>query len=134
MKSEFRYLLDTDISSYIIRRIPKPLSRAMQFGQQFAISAVTRFELGRARSELRLDKSRLLLDSFLAEVPTLNFDDQSADFGSEIYSMLEAEGRRIGVADSMIAGQAMAYGLVLVTNNQKHFDRIPDLRTQNWLQ
>lgn len=134
MKSEFRYLLDTDISSYIIRRIPKPLSRAMQFGQQFAISAVTRFELSRARSELRLDKSRLLLDSFLAEVPTLNFDDQSADFGSEIYTMLEVEGRRIGVADSMIAGQAMAYGLVLVTNNQKHFDRIPDLRTQNWLQ
>lgn len=134
MKSEFRYLLDTDISSYIIRRIPKPLSRAMQFGQQFAISTVTRFELSRARSELRLDKSRLLLDSFLAEVPTLNFDDQSADFGSEIYSMLEAEGRRIGVADSMIAGQALAYGLVLVTNNQKHFDRIPDLRTQNWLQ
>lgn len=106
----------------------------MQFGQQFAISAVTRFELGRARSELRLDKSRLLLDSFLAEVPTLNFDDQSADFGSEIFTMLEVEGRRIGVADSMIAGQALAYGLVLVTNNQKHFDRIPDLRTQNWLQ
>lgn len=81
-----------------------------------------------------MDNSRLLLDSFLAEVPTLNFDDQSADFGSEIYSMLEAQGRRIGVADSMIAGQALSYGLVLVTNNQKHFDRIPELRTQNWLQ
>lgn len=71
--------------------------------------------------------------SFLAEVPTLHFDDQSADFGSEIYTMLEAEGRRIGIADSMIAGQALAYGLVLVTNSQKHLDRIPELRTQNWL-
>jgi tRNA(fMet)-specific endonuclease VapC len=134
MKGEFRYLLDTDISSYIIRRIPKPLSRAMQFGEQFAISAVTRFELGRARSELRLDSSRLLLENFLAEVPTLEFDDQSADFGSEIYSMLEAEGKRIGIADSMIAGQALSYGLVLVTNNQKQFDRIPGLVVQNWLQ
>jgi tRNA(fMet)-specific endonuclease VapC len=134
MKSEFRYLLDTDISSYIIRRIPKPLSRAMQFGQQFAISSITRFELGRARGELRLDKSRLLLDSFLAEVPTLDFDDESADAGSEIFTKLEAQGKRIGIADSMIAGQALSTGLVLVTNNQRHFDRIPELRTQNWMQ
>jgi len=79
MKSEFRYLLDTDISSYIIRRIPKPLGKAMQFGQQFAISSITRFELGRARQELKLDRSRQLLDSFLNEVPTLDFDEQSAD-------------------------------------------------------
>ena len=134
MRSEFRYLLDTDISSYIIRRIPKPLSKAMQFGQQFAISSITRFELGRARRELKLDRSRQLLDSFLAEVPTLDFDDLSADLGSEIYSKLELEGRRIGIPDSMIAGQALSMGLVLVTNNQKHFDRIPELRTQNWLQ
>jgi tRNA(fMet)-specific endonuclease VapC len=134
MKSEFRYLLDTDISSYIIRRIPKPLSRAMQFGQQFAISSITRFELGRARGELRLDKSRLLLDRFLAEVPTLDFDDESADAGSEIFTKLEAQGKRIAIADSMIAGQALSTGLVLVTNNQRHFDRIPELRTQNWLQ
>ena len=81
-----------------------------------------------------MDSSRLLLESFLAEVPTLEFDDQSADFASEIYSMLEAEGKRIGIADSMIAGQALSFGLVLVTNNQKHFDRIPGLVVQNWLQ
>lgn len=134
MRSEFRYLLDTDISSYIIRRIPKPLSKAMQFGQHFAISSITRFELGRARQELKLDRSRQLLDSFLGEVPTLHFDDLSADLGSEIYSKLELEGRRIGIPDSMIAGQALSMGLVLVTNNQKHFDRIPELRTQNWMQ
>jgi tRNA(fMet)-specific endonuclease VapC len=54
--------------------------------------------------------------------------------GSEIYSRLEGEGRCIGMPDSMIAGQALSLGLVLVTNNQKHFDRIPELRTQNWLQ
>jgi len=41
---------------------------------------------------------------------------------------------RTGVPDSMIAGQALSLGLVLVTNNQKHFVRIDDLRTQNWLQ
>jgi tRNA(fMet)-specific endonuclease VapC len=134
MRSEFRYLLDTDISSYIIRRIPKPLNRAMQFGQQFAISSVTRFELGRARSALRLETSRQLLDRFLAEVPTLDFDEKSADLASEIYVELEGQGKRIGVPDSMIAGQALSLGLVLVTNNQKHFDRIDDLRTQNWLQ
>lgn len=81
-----------------------------------------------------MDRSRQLLDSFLGEVPTLHFDDLSADLGSEIYSKLELEGRRIGIPDSMIAGQALSMGLVLVTNNQKHFDRIPELRTQNWMQ
>ena len=106
----------------------------MQFGQQFAISSVTRFELGRARSVLRLETSRQLLDRFLAEVPTLDFDEKSADLASEIYVKLEGQGKRIGVPDSMIAGQALSLGLVLVTNNQKHFERIDDLRTQNWLQ
>lgn len=106
----------------------------MQFGQQFAISSVTRFELGRARTELKLESSRQLLDGFLAEVPTLDFDDLSADLGSEIYSKLELEGSRIGISDCMIAGHALSMGLVLVTNNQKHFDRIPELRTQNWMQ
>lgn len=133
MKSEYRYLLDTDIASYIIRRFPKPLARAMQFSQQFAISSVTRFELGRARGKLRLESSRSLLTSFLDEVPTLEFDLASADAGSQIYQQLESQGMPIGLADSMIAGHALAKSLVLVTNNQKHFRRIPELNLQNWM-
>lgn len=133
MKSEYRYLLDTDIASYIIRRFPKPLAKAMQFSQQFAISSVTRFELGRARGKLRLESSRTLLASFLDEVPTLEFDSASADAGSQIYQQLESQGMPIGLADSMIAGHALAQSLVLVTNNQKHFTRIPELTIQNWM-
>lgn len=133
MKSDYRYLLDTDIASYIIRRFPKPLARAMQFSQQFAISSVTRFELGRARGKLRLESSRSLLNSFLDEVPTLEFDLASADAGSQIYQQLESQGMPIGLADSMIAGHALAKSLVLVTNNQKHFRRIPELNLQNWM-
>ena len=134
MKSEFRFLLDTDTSSYIIRRIPKPLARAMHFSEQFAISSVTRFELGRARSELRLPSSIELLDGFLRDVPTLDFDAVAADAAGQIYSELERSGQRIGIPDSMLAGQALSLGLILVTNNQKHFERVQGLQIQNWTQ
>lgn len=134
MKSDFRYLLDTDIASYIIRRFPKPLSKAMQFREQFAISTVTRFELGRAKRFLKLDSSGVLLASFLEEVPTIEFDSSAADAASDIYSMLQAEGKSIGIPDSMIAGHALSHSMVLVSNNQKHFGRISGLRTQNWMQ
>ena len=133
MKSDFRYLLDTDISSYIIRRFEKPLAKAVQFSQQFAISSVTRFELSRVRGKLNLESSRLLLSSFLDEVPTLEFDSDSADAGGRVFQELEAQGAPIGLADSMIAGQAIAQSLVLVTNNQKHFKRVPELSIQNWM-
>jgi tRNA(fMet)-specific endonuclease VapC len=134
MKSDFRYLLDTDIASYIIRRFPKPLAKAMQFSEQFAISTVTRFELGRAKRFLKLESSGLLLASFLEEVPTIEFDSSAADAAWDIYSALQSKGKTIGVPDSMIAGHALSHSMVLVTNNQKHFERISELRTQNWMQ
>ncbi|MEK9703713.1 MAG: type II toxin-antitoxin system VapC family toxin [Deltaproteobacteria bacterium] len=134
MKSDFRYLLDTDIASYIIRRFPKPLAKAMQFSEQFAISTVTRFELGRAKRFLKLESSGLLLASFLEEVPTIEFDSSAADAAGDIYSALQSKGKTIGVPDSMIAGHALSHSMVLVTNNQKHFERISELRTQNWMQ
>lgn len=133
MKSDFRYLLDTDTASYIIRRFPKPLSKAMQFSEQFAISTITKFELARAKVALRQAHSVKLLELFLGEVPVINFDSAAALCSASVYQELEAKGTPIGLADSMIAGHALSLDLPLVTNNQRHFGRVSELRTLNWL-
>lgn len=106
----------------------------MQFREQFAISSITRFELGRFRSDLKLAKSRWLLDEFLLEVPTLEFDAIAADVAAATYRDLAAKGEPIGITDSMLAGHALAEDLTFVTNNQKHFSRVPGLRLRNWLE
>lgn len=133
MKTEFRYLLDTDTSSYIIRGVPAVLRKAMLYKEQFAISSVTRFELNRARGELRKQNSLTLLDEFLNDVPTLNFEHESADLAASIFNELDRAGTRIGIPDSMLAGQAMAHGMIFVTNNLKHFKLVPGLMLENWL-
>jgi tRNA(fMet)-specific endonuclease VapC len=49
-------------------------------------------------------------------------------------AQLEREGRRIGEPDLRIAAIALARDLTLVTGNVRHFQRVPDLRIENWLE
>ena len=70
----------------------------------------------------------------LAEkISILNFDDKSARLFGEIKSYLKNKGLPILDADIMIASIALANDLILVTNNTSHFERIPDLKIENWL-
>jgi tRNA(fMet)-specific endonuclease VapC len=52
---------------------------------------------------------------------------------AEIYADLKADGSLIGDADILIAATAMVNDLVVVTNNESHFNRIKDLQVENWL-
>jgi tRNA(fMet)-specific endonuclease VapC len=50
----------------------------------------------------------------------------------EIRAALESRGAMIGGNDLWIAAHAKAAGLVLVTNNEREFRRVPDLKVQDW--
>jgi tRNA(fMet)-specific endonuclease VapC len=78
-------------------------------------------------------KTRLLaLREFLAEFPSLPFDDNCVESYSLARNDLERLGQRIGALDLMIASIALAHRLVLVTHNTAEFGRVPNLQVEDW--
>ena len=129
-----RYLLDTNIASYVIKgNIPAVRRRIVQVPMaQLAISAVTEGELryGAAR---RPDAARLqtIVDEFLLRMTILPWDSQAAQHYGQIRAALEREGQPMGNLDTMIGAHALALGAVLVTNDQA-FTRIKELKIEDW--
>lgn len=81
-----------------------------------------------AKVQHNLETLRLLFANF----PVLEFDQRDAFTAGEIRALLAAKGTPIGPYDVLIAGQARARGLVLVTNNIGEFDRVDGLRVEDW--
>lgn len=96
--------------------------------------AVTRAELnfGLLRRPGATKLARLVA-GFLEVARSLPFDDAAADEFAHLRTTLESQGVGIGMADEMIAAHALATGAVMVTDNVKHFHRVPRLRLENWL-
>jgi tRNA(fMet)-specific endonuclease VapC len=130
-----KYLLDTNICLYIIKqKDPDILRRLQSFKEgEVGISSITIAELeyGVARSA-QSQRNRLALASFLIPFEIVDFDQEAAmDYGL-IRTWLEKEGKPIGSMDMLLAAQARSKGIVLVTNNEKEFARVPGLRLENW--
>jgi tRNA(fMet)-specific endonuclease VapC len=72
------------------------------------------------------------LTEFIAPFSILNFDDNDAEEFGKIRSYLKKNGIIIGPYDMLIAAQAIAKDLVLVTNNTSEFSRIKNLKIEDW--
>ncbi|THK36492.1 type II toxin-antitoxin system VapC family toxin [Ensifer sp. MPMI2T] len=81
-----------------------------------------------AKVQHNLETLRLLM----ADFPILDFDQNDAFVAAEIRAALAAKGTPIGPYDVLIAGQAKARGLILVTNNVGEFNRVENLRVEDW--
>ena len=129
------YLLDTDICIYIINRKPPAVLKRVQSKQpgQIAISTITLAELeyGVFRSRYP-DRNRIALLEFLLPFALLDFDQAAAVEYGRIRLLLESKGQPIGPMDLLLAAQAKAHDLILVTNNEKEFARIEGPRLENW--
>ena len=101
--------------------------------QEFAVSTVTSFELytGVAKCAQPV-KERTKVDRFLIAVEELPFDSSAAREAARLRALLESQGQMIGPYDILLAGQAVAADLVLVTNNVAEFRRVPGLRFEDW--
>jgi tRNA(fMet)-specific endonuclease VapC len=69
---------------------------------------------------------------FLKIVRVLPWEGDAADYYADIRHQLVTTGQPIGEMDMMIAAHSLAVGAVLVTNNTRHYDRIPGLVLVNW--
>lgn len=129
-----RFLLDTNIVVFALRRSPGPLrERLRQESGRLAASSVTVSELayGAERSADPVS-SRLDVEQFLALVTVLPFDAAAAQHAGEIRAHLATAGTPIGGYDVLIAGHARSAGLAVVTNNIREFARVPGLETVDW--
>jgi len=131
-----RYLLDTNICIYLIKKRPsKVLERFRQHSpQDIAISTVTLFELqyGVEKSQYR-QRSEDALAKFLLPLNLIDLDRSSAVEAATIRAQLEKEGMPIGAYDLLIAGLARSLDMTLVTNNTREFERIAGLHLENWV-
>ncbi len=125
------YLLDTNACIDFLLGRSDPLARRM--GEAFGrlhVSAVTAAELRVGnRTSHEPDRDAKRIDTFLAALSVVPFD---ADAAVAYARMVRAIGMRRGSFDRLIAAQALASGLTLVTNNERDFADIPGLNIENW--
>ncbi|MCA1930981.1 MAG: type II toxin-antitoxin system VapC family toxin [Pararheinheimera sp.] len=130
-----KYMLDTNICIYVIKRRPmEVLDTFNKFAGTLCISSVTFAELchGVEKSTLP-EHNRRQVEDFVSRLEILPYGDKAAAHYGDIRATLERQGKTIGVNDLHIAAHARSEGLVLVTNNLKEFERVAGLRTENWL-
>lgn len=127
-----RFLLDTNAVAAIIKRSHRVGERLRRHPRgAVGMSSIVRFELlfGAFRSE-RVD---ILLAAIEAvDLPTVPFEDDDARRAGELRARLRASGAPIGPYDLLIAGQALARDLVLVTHDMREFARVEGLRLEDW--
>ena len=135
-----QYMLDTDTSSYIIRKRPievlQRLHAAVSAGHEIVISVITyaEFMQGIAASSYP-ERDASVVHAFLERLNAVyDWDRAAADAWASLYTSLKQAGTPIGPQDTMIAAHALSLNAVVVTNNMKHFGRVPDLRTENWIE
>ncbi len=129
------YMLDTDICSYIIRE--KPLKVFERFEElemgQLHISVITYAELIYGVEHSSSKKiNRPLVDDFVRHLSIMAWDKEAAEHYGNIRAFLRVEGNMIGSMDMMIAAHTRSQKMILVTNNEKHFKRVPKLKIENW--
>ena len=128
-----QYLLDTNACIALFNETSPTLSAQVRrhVPAEIGLPAPVLYELyyGAYKSR-RVERNVGLLDHIGFEI--VAFDAADARVAGEIRSRLEGIGRPIGPYDLLIAGQALARGLVLVTANTREFERVEGLRCENW--
>ena len=130
-----RYMLDTDMCSYIIKEHPESVRQRLRklAMEQLCVSVVTYAEMiyGVERSSSKR-VNRPIVEDFVRHLDVMDWDTKAADQYGVIRAELETAGTPIGAMDMMIAAHAKSIKAVLVTNNQKHFTKIKGLKIDNW--
>ncbi len=130
------HMLDTDMASYVIKGhspiIEEKLSSMLP--SKVCVSVMTRAELLYGLKRLpQGHRLHIGVRQFLKMVRALPWEADAADYYANIRHQLVTSGRLLGEMDMMIAAHSLAVAAVLVTNNTRHFERIPGLILANWI-
>ena len=130
-----RYLLDTNICIYVIKRRPElVLDRFNENAAYLAISSITLAELLHgAEKSSQPQRTLAVVEDFCSRLDILDYGAKAAQHYGQIRASLEQRGTPIGVNDLHIAAHARSEGLTLVSNNLREFERVDGLLYENWL-
>ena len=128
-----KYLLDTNIIIAFQKRHQGLLAQMKKHSvSDFALSNIVLFELAfGAYNSQKVDENLHKLSQL--RFPTLTFNSQDAYQAGKIRATLQQKGMPIGAYDTLIAGQAIAQNLILITHNVKEFERVNGLKFEDWL-
>jgi len=129
------YLLDTNTCIFLINNRPiRVLDRLKSaLNESIYVSSMTVAELQFGVYNSRsVEKNRISLAEFLAPFRILDFDGMDAEWYGKIRAHLKKLGKPVGPYDLLIAAQALAKNLVLVTDNIEEFRRIEGLNIEDW--
>ena len=132
------FLFDTDTITNILKPRPslnllaklKPIQKKQQFISTITISEIVYGAEKSQRPKFHLENLENIL---LPAVNIVTFDTKAAYACGRIRASLEKLGTPLDLADLEIASIAITNDLILITNNIKHFKRIPMLKYENWL-
>ena len=131
-----RYILDTDICSYIIKGSSSVLLQNLELHAQddISITAITYAELLFGAEKKQSRKIQNKIEAIASIVSIIAFNQNAAREYAKIRTKLEKTGTPIGNMDILIASCAIAEDAILVTNNERHFSNIKKLQIENWTQ
>lgn len=127
------FMLDTDISSYIIKRPPATLVEKFEkHGETLNVSVITAAELRFGAQNAARPQLAELVEAYLDRIAILDWTNEVTHHYARIRTELERSGRPIGNMDLLIASHAVCHGMTVVTNNLKHFSNVPGLKVDVW--
>jgi len=136
MNSQLKFLMDTDTCIYLLNGNQNIKNQITRVGvEAIAVSVMTKGELyfgayNSNRVKTNLERIQLFFEPPAPEV--LPLDDVVMDCFGKFKAELRRKGQPVGDTDLLIAGVAISRRLTLVTNNTKHFNRIPGISLENW--
>lgn len=128
------YMLDTNICIYAQKGTPAVIKAMAEKSRDgLVISAITLAELWHGiEGSNAYDKNVQRLNGLLCAVEVIPFDEDAARHYGQIAAYLKRNGTPIGTMDMLIAAHARSRGFTVVTNNVREFERVPDLKIENW--
>lgn len=128
-------LVDTNILSFFFRGHAQVVANFEAYLKEYDtinLSIITYYEIVSGLKHRDAQKQLDLFLEFVEQNMVLPLTQGAANIAAEIYAELRKSGQPIDDIDLLIAGTAIANGLVMVTHNRKHFDHIPQLEIEDW--
>ena len=132
-----RYLLDTNACIVYLNQADSGIRSKIQkmHPKEIFLCSVVKSELifGAMKSQ-RVEKNLQKLEVFFSNLQSIPFDDRAAEVFGDIRADLQKKGTPIGPYDLQIASIALVNDLILITHNTGEFERINNLKLEDWEQ